>query len=266
MQSSTDLIVTKPNSKSSHVHETTFLFTNKSLLLTTKPRYMKRLFYFLSISLLISCGNSNNSAEFIEATEGRYLFNSDETIEVYYNEGILNVKWRGRDITPIKASDSAFYVKDMNEKLVFISKPEMHIELAPKREHDGKKYYFTKLAKGEKTPAEYFKNGEYEKALNGYLAIQKKDSNNVSIRWSNINRRAHNYFDDGKKEAAFELFKINIELYPKLPRSYRNYGYALIESQDTIGAIENYRKALAINPNDNRALSFFERIEGKKND
>jgi tetratricopeptide (TPR) repeat protein len=178
----------------------------------------------------------------------------------------LNVKWRGKDITPIKASDSAFYVKDMNEKLVFISKPTMHIELAPKREHDGKKYYFTKLEKGEKTPKEYFENKEYEKAKMAYMTIQKKDSNNVSIRWGNINSRAHDYFRDGKKEEALELFKINIELYPNLPRSYRNYGYALIESKDTIGAIENYRKALAINPNDNRALSFFERIEGKKND
>lgn len=227
---------------------------------------MKRLFYLLSIPLLISCGNSANSPEFMEATKGRYLFNSDETIEVYYTENVLNVKWRGKDITPIKASDSAFYVKDMNEKLVFISKPTMHIELAPKREHDGKKYYFTKLEEGEKTPKEYFENKEYEKAKMAYMTIQKKDSNNVSIRWGNINSRAHDYFRDGKKEEALELFKINIELYPNLPRSYRNYGYALIESKDTIGAIENYRKALAINPNDNRALSFFERIEGKKND
>lgn len=227
---------------------------------------MKRVFYLLSISLLISCGNSTNSAEFMEATEGRYLFNSDETIEVYFTEGVLNVKWRGKDLTPIKASDSAFYVKDMNEKLVFVSEPEMHIELAPKREHEGRKYRFTKLKKGEKTPTEYFENKEYDKAKAAYLAIQKKDSNNVSIRWGNINSRAHDYFDDGKKEEAFELFKINIELYPDLPRSYRNYGYALIESKDTIGAIENYRKALAINPNDNRALSFFERIEGRDND
>jgi len=227
---------------------------------------MKRFFYLLSILFLISCGNSKNSAEFIEATEGRYLFNSDETLEVYYSDNVLNVKWRGKDMTPIKASDSAFYLKDMNEKLVFVSTPEMHIELAPKREHDGVKYTFTKMKEGEKTPAEYFNSGEYSNAKKAYLAIQKKDSNDISIRWRNINRKAHRYFDDGQKEEAFELFKINIELYPNLPKSYRNYGYALIESKDTIKAIENYRKALAIDPNDNRALSFFERIDKKIND
>ena len=169
-------------------------------------------------------------------------------------------------MTPIKANDSSFYLKEMNEKLVFISKPEMHIELAPKREHEGEKFHFSKLSKNEKTPMEYFKDKEYDKALKGYLAIQKRDSLDSSIEWREINRTAHRYFESGKKEEAFELFKINIELYPHLPRSYRNYGYALIESKDTINAIENYRKALAINPNDNRALSFFERIEKKKND
>ena len=227
---------------------------------------MKRYFYLLSMFLLISCGNSTNSAEFMESAQGRYLFNSDETIEVYFKEGVMNVKWRDRDMTPIKANDSSFYLKDMNEKLIFVSQPEMHIELAPKREHEGKKYSFTKLKKGQKTPAEYFDNKEYSKAREAYLAIQKKDSNDVSIRWGFINRKAHDLFNDDQKEAAFELFKINIELYPNLPRSYRNYGYALIESKDTANAILNYRKALAIDPNDNRALSFFERIDKKIDD
>ncbi len=227
---------------------------------------MKRLFYALSIFLFISCGDSKNSAEFISEAQGRYLFNSNEAIEIYFEESIMKVKWRGQDMTPIKANDSAFYLKEMNEKLVFVSKPEMHIELAEKREHEGRKYSFLKLKEGSKTPSEYFKSKEYDKALSAFLAAQKRDSLDPAISWRRINRTAHNYFESGKKEEAFEMFKINIELYPNLPRSYRNYGYALIESQDTVGAVENYRKALAIDPNDNRALSFFERIENKNND
>ncbi len=35
-------------------------------------------------------------------------------------------------MTPVKANDSSFYVKEMNEKLIFISLPEIHIELAEK--------------------------------------------------------------------------------------------------------------------------------------
>jgi tetratricopeptide (TPR) repeat protein len=227
---------------------------------------MKRIFYLLSIFLLISCGNSKNTPEFIEATQGRYLFNSNEAIEISYVEGVMNVNWRDQNISPIKLNDSAFFVKEMNEKLVFIASPEMHIKLAEKREHEGKKYVFTKLKEGQKTPREYFDNKEYGKALEAYKLIQKKDSTDENIQWWNINQTAHRYYSDNQKDKAFELFKINIELYPNDPASYRNYGWSLMQEKDTVGAKENYRKALSINPDDQRALAFFERLQKSGNE
>jgi len=224
---------------------------------------MKRIFYFLSIFFLISCGNSTNSPEFIKKAEGRYLFNSNETLEIYFEEDILKVKWRGEDMTPIKANDSSFYLKEMNEKLVFISSPETRIELATKREHDGKKFVFSKLSLNERTPLEYFNNKEYEKATQAYLEVQKRDSLDRAINWREINRSAHNFFRNGKNEKALELFKINIALYPGKPDVYRNYGYALLVIKDTVNAKLNYRKALSINPDDQRALAFFERFKKK---
>ena len=113
---------------------------------------MKPIFYFICI--LTSCSNSKNSSEFIKTVEGRYLFNSNETLEVYFIEDVLKINWRDKDMTPIKANDSSFYLKEMNEKLIFISTPEVHIELAEKREHEGEKFYFTKLTAGQKTALE----------------------------------------------------------------------------------------------------------------
>ena len=80
----------------------------------------------------------------MNTSKGKYLFNSNETIEVYFKDGILKITWRGKNLKPIKVNDSSFYVKEINEKLVFMSKPEMHIELAEKREHKGEKFYFKK--------------------------------------------------------------------------------------------------------------------------
>ena len=152
---------------------------------------MKRLFYLLSIFFLFSCGDSKNSPEFIEMAEGRYLFNSNEALDVYFENEILKVKWRGLDMTPIKANDSSFYLKEMNEKLVFVSKPKIHIELAPKREHEGQKFVFSKLKKGEKTPMEHFIDQEYDKALQGFLAIKQKDSLDRTIREWTINSNGY---------------------------------------------------------------------------
>ncbi|MEQ6124200.1 tetratricopeptide repeat protein [Pseudotenacibaculum sp. MALMAid0570] len=221
---------------------------------------MKRLFYLLSIFLLISCGNSKNSPDFIKATEGRYLFNSDEAIDITFTDGIMKVKWRDQEMTPIKANDSSFYLKEMNEKLVFVSKPKMHIELAPKREHEGKKFSFSKLEEGQKTPAEYFKNKEYDKALEGYLAIQKRDSLDRTIRERYLNSLGYNYLRENKLEEAKEVFKINIALYPKSSNTYDSMGDAYRREKDTVKALEYYRKAIAINPENRSSKRQIERL------
>ena len=225
---------------------------------------MKRVFYLLSIFLLISCGNSKNSPEFIEQVEGRYLFNSIETLEVYFNEDVLKVKWRGQDMTPIKANDSSFYLKEMNEKLVFISTPEMHIELAEKREHDGKKFHFSKLAKGEKTPMEYFKDREYNKALLGYQAIQKKDSSDQSVNQWVINGIGYDYMRQNKYDEAKEIFQINIALHPKSSNPYDSMGDLYRELNDTIKAVEYYKKALDINPENRSSKRQLKRLTKEK--
>ena len=54
------------------------------------------------------------------------------------------IKWRNQDLEPVRLTDSSFYLSKMNEKLIFVSKPKMHIELAPKREHKAKNSHISK--------------------------------------------------------------------------------------------------------------------------
>ena len=95
---------------------------------------MKRILLLLSIVLLTSCGDSKNSPEFMAAVSGNYLFNSDESIGISFEENEMRVNWRGKeDIKPLKVNDSTFYIKDMNEKFIFVMLPKVHIKLAKKR-------------------------------------------------------------------------------------------------------------------------------------
>ena len=55
-----------------------------------------------------------------------------------------------QDLEPLKVNDSSFYVRELNEKLIF-NTSENKIELAEKREHDDEKYVFKKLKKGERS-------------------------------------------------------------------------------------------------------------------
>ena len=221
---------------------------------------MKRIFYLLSIFLLISCGNSKNSPDFINAVTGNYLFNSDESIGVSFVENEMIVRWRGNDnIKPLKVNDSTFYIKAMNEKFIFKMQPTIHIKLAEKREHKGETYSFNKMLDGEKTPREYLLNKEYDQALMGYLAIQQKDSLDKTIRETTLNRLGYRILNEKKYDIAIEVFIINTKLYPKSSNTYDSLGEAYWRVKDSVKAKENFKKALSINPENRRALRFIKK-------
>ena len=222
---------------------------------------MKSIFYLICICILISCSNSKNTSEFIKTVEGRYLFNSNETLEVYFIEDVLKINWRDKNMTPVKANDSSFYLKEMNEKLIFISTPEAHIELAEKREHEGEKFYFTKLTAGEKTALEYFKNKEYTKSLNAYKALQKKDSLDPTIQEWDLNRTGYKYLKASEFEKAKAIFKINIALYPEKSNVYDSMGDAFKKENDTLKAIEYYEKSIAINPENRNSVKNLKKLK-----
>ncbi|MBT5289596.1 MAG: hypothetical protein HOL35_05420 [Flavobacterium sp.] len=151
----------------------------------------------------------------------------------------------------------------MNEKLIFISSPQTHIELAEKREHEGEKFYFTKLIAGEKTALEYFKNKEYEKSLNTFLALQKKDSLDPTIQEWSLNRTGYKYLNANEFEKAKAIFKINIALYPEKSNVYNSMADAFKKENDTLKAIEYYEKSIAINPENRNSIKNLKKM--KKN-
>ena len=218
---------------------------------------MKRILLLLSIVLLTSCGDSKNSPEFMAAVSGNYLFNSDESIGISFEENEMRVNWRGKeDIKPLKVNDSTFYIKDMNEKFIFVMLPKVHIKLAKKREHKGRTYSFNKMLAGKKTPREYLLNKEYNKALEGYLAIQQKDSLDRTIREGTFNNLGYEMMNDKKVEIAIEIFKINTKLDPNSSNTYDSLGDGYRKLKDTANAVLSYKEALSINPENRKAIRF----------
>tara|TARA_R110002126_G_scaffold291579_2_gene453892 strand:+ start:1685 stop:2365 length:681 start_codon:yes stop_codon:yes gene_type:complete len=223
---------------------------------------MKKLLYPLLLLILItSCTSPKNTEAFINATSGRYLFNANEILEIYFEDAEMHAKWRGNDdIALLKINDSSFYMKELNEKMLFVSKPEMHIELAPKTEHKDIIYNFKKLKPDEKTPNEYFKAKEYDKALVAFKEIQAKDSLNATVREWSLNRLGYDFIQKNDFDAALEIFKINAELYPKSSNVFNSLGEAYYLKKDTINAILNFKKSLAINPENRNSKRFIEKL------
>jgi tetratricopeptide (TPR) repeat protein len=226
---------------------------------------MKKLLSLTVLLLvLVSCTSQKNSEEFIKATSGRYLFNANEILEIYFEDAEMHAKWRGNDnIELLKINDSSFYMKELNEKMLFVSKPKMHIELAPKTEHKGIVYHFKKLKVDEKTAGEYFKAKEYDKALAAFKDIQAKDSTNINIRQRNLNRQGYDFIRNKDYDSALEIFKINTHLYPKSSNVFNSLGEAYFLKKDTTNAILNFKKSLNINPENRNSKRFLKRLTKK---
>lgn len=224
----------------------------------------KTLFILFTFILLTSCTSQKNTDSFIKATSGRYLFNANEVLEIYFEDAIMHAKWRGNDdIELLKVNDSAFYMKELNEKMLFVSKPKMHIELAPKTEHKGVIYRFDKMEKGEKTPSEYFNDKEYDKALTAFKTIKEKDSLNPNVSERRLNTLAYRFLRNEEYEEAKELFKINMALYPNSSNVYDSMGDLYFSKKDTVNAIIYYKKALAINPENRSSKARLNRLTKK---
>ena len=205
-----------------------------------------------------------NTEDFINASSGRYLFNENEVLEIFFKEQILYAKWRGNEhIKLLKVNDSSFYMKELNEKIVFVKQPEMHIELATKTEHEGIIYHFKKMTTGEKIPNEYFKANEFDKALTAFKAIKEKDSLSPVIREQSINRLGYTFIRKKNYNTALEIFKINAELYPKSSNVFNSLGEVYFLKKDTVTAIVNFKKALSINPENRSSKRFLIKINEK---
>ncbi|PHR70196.1 MAG: tetratricopeptide repeat protein [Lutibacter sp.] len=227
-----------------------------------KPNYFLLL---ILTTLFISCSKSTITPEFIKQTEGRYLYNPDETIEVYFEENELFMKWRGAEkITPMNLGNNVFFIKEMNEKVQFQINPIDRLQylcLIPKEKNESISYDFRKLNNDENVPSVYLKNKEYDKALKGYLAIKEKDTANIYTKESNFNSLGYRELREKNYIDAIKIFELNTALYPESENVYDSLAEAYFRSGDTINAVDNYKKALAIDSGNRRAKEFVKKHE-----
>lgn len=241
------------------------LIYSYSILTVMKLKYFS---IFILLISIYSCSKNSNDPEFIKKVTGRYLYNSDEVVEVYFEENELYIVWRGaKSIKPLKVNESTFYVKEMNEKVQFLTNPDNqkeYIVLVPKDENNPIAYNYRKLEDQEKIPREYLKNNQFDKALEGYLSIKEKDSLDFSINEDDLNSLGYMELRENNLNDAINIFKINVALYPYSSNVYDSLGEAYMKSGDTALAIVNYNKSLALDSGNARAKRNINRLEKKE--
>ena len=219
---------------------------------------------FISFFTVLSCQKEANSPEFINKVTGRYLFNSDEVINVYFEDNELFINWKNASIQPLKLDDNTFFVKEMNEKIQFLNNPKdqnTYMVLLPKDKKNTLEYRIKKLSESDKTPSEYLKSNEFDKALSAFLLIKETDSLDPVINENHLNKIGYQELRDKNYKYAIDIFKINMTLYPTSDNVYDSLGDAFRKSGDTAQAIVNYKKSLELDSSNSRVKRKLNKLE-----
>jgi len=224
----------------------------------------KALLFSLGLLFIItSCSkNIDYTPEYMEQTSGRYLYSQDDVIEIFYENEKLFISWRGAEkIKPVIIDENTFFIADMYKKLHFVQHPETkkrYLSIVSVEDENVISYDYLKVEDGFKTPSMHFKDKEYQKALVGYLEIQKQDSTSIYINERDFNSLGYELLRKKEYDDAIGAFKINVGLYPESANVYDSLGEAYLRNGDSLQAFNNFKKALEYNTGNKRAKRFVE--------
>ena len=218
--------------------------------------------------LLTSCSKKiEYTQDYIEQTSGRYLFNEENVIDVYYEDQKLFLNWgESKVIEPLVLADSSFFIADIYQKLRFVQHPETnkwYLSIIDSENEAKITYDYVKVANDYQTPDMHLENGNYDKALEGYLAIQAEDSTSVFLNERELNSLGYRFLRREKYEDAVEIFKMNVALFPDSANVYDSLADGFLASGDSLQAYENFKKALTLNNTNTKAKNFVEAYQKK---
>lgn len=76
-----------------------------------------------------------------------------------------------------------------------------------------------------------------------------------------LNQLGYQLLRSGKPKEAIEIFKLNVEAYPKASNTYDSLAEAYTFINERALAIQNYKKSLELNPNNTNAAEAIKRLE-----
>jgi Tfp pilus assembly protein PilF len=94
-----------------------------------------------------------------------------------------------------------------------------------------------------------------------YRDLKAKQSATYDFAEPELNRLGYQLLRAGKAKAAIEIFKLNIEAYPKSSNPYDSLAEAYVTINERELAIQNYKKAVELNPNNTNAIEILKRLE-----
>jgi tetratricopeptide (TPR) repeat protein len=102
-----------------------------------------------------------------------------------------------------------------------------------------------------------------EAGLAQYRDLKSGQANLYDFRQPELNTLGYQLMRAGKLKEAIEVFKLNVEAYPKGFNTYDSLGEAYMDYGNNELAILNYKKSIELNPENTNAVEMLKRLENK---
>jgi CubicO group peptidase (beta-lactamase class C family) len=97
-----------------------------------------------------------------------------------------------------------------------------------------------------------------------YRLLKSKHSDIYDFSERELNNLGYQLLQDKKVDEAIEIFKLNVEAFPKAANAYDSLGEAYMTKGNKELAVKNYNKSLKLNPKNKNAVEKIKELEGKK--
>ena len=109
--------------------------------------------------------------------------------------------------------------------------------------------------------AQLLKQG-FERAVPLTARLKKKDPS-FSLSENELNGWGYQLLGQNNTAAALSVFKLNVQLYPQSANAYDSLAETMEATNSKAEAIANYKKSLALNPQNKHAANRIQALEGK---
>ncbi|NAS30710.1 alpha/beta fold hydrolase [Flavobacteriaceae bacterium R38] len=105
------------------------------------------------------------------------------------------------------------------------------------------------------------KNADHD--INSIIkSLEKHKENYYPVEENNINNLGYRFLERNQLDKAIIVFGLNTHWFPNSANAYDSLGEAYLKKGDNMLAKENYKKSIAIHPNNPNAIRILEQLEG----
>ena len=196
---------------------------------------------------------------------GKYAYSFDDNIMIYAEGEKVYLKYLSSAPQElIKISENKYVRRERTAVIQFLSNPfnsQPSLVFLPEKEGEELDYKNVKSDNSEKLGMEWLLEGDLEKAVAIYQNKKKEIPNFRPAHEDYINNTGYQQLGNNNIEAAIQIFKLNVALYPESFNTYDSLGEVYMEKGEKELAIKNYKKSMELNPKNDNGKAMLKKLE-----